>query len=572
MMRRHPLLIGAAATPLLAFGLVSTPAAAAEGDLIVNGGFESGTSGWSCSAAETVSDPVHAGASALSGAASAWDNATCSQTVAVQPDTEYTLSGFVQGSYVYLGESVTGASTWTSASSYSELETIFTTGANQTTATVYVHGWYGQGSYLADDISLVGPQGEVSVPDAPTAVAAADVTDTAVTLSWTAPSGPVTEYTVLRDGQSVGTTSQTTFTDTALSAETDYVYTVTADNSAGSSSPSEALSVTTAPADSGGDGDNGGGDDGDGDNGSSTGPASELPEHLLTGYWQNFDNGATPLRLSDVPTSYDLIAVAFADAVRTDGAKVSFHVDEGLSDALGGYTEDDVIADIATLHERGQKVIISVGGELGRVVVASSSAADSFANSVIELIETYGFDGVDIDLENGLNATYMEQALRKIEQALPGAIITMAPQTIDMLSPSREYFSLALAIKDILTIVNTQYYNSGSMNGCDGGVYAQGDIDFITTQACTLLQGGLEPSQVGLGLPASPSGAGSGYVPTSMVNDALTCLAEGVACGDFTPETTWPGIRGAMTWSINWDADNGYAFANALSTQLDALP
>ena len=88
----------------------------------------------------------------------------------------------------------------------------------------------------------------------------------------------------------------------------------------------------------------------------------------------------------------------------------------------------------------------------------------------------------------------------------------MAPQTIDMQSPSNEYFKTALNIKDILTVVNMQYYNSGSMNGCDGKVYSQGTVDFLTALACIQLQGGLDPSQVGLGVPASTSGAGSGYV------------------------------------------------------------
>jgi chitinase len=46
----------------------------------------------------------------------------------------------------------------------------------------------------------------------------------------------------------------------------------------------------------------------------SVNAASSLPTHLLTGYWQNFNNGARCLRISDGPTTYDIIAVAFADA------------------------------------------------------------------------------------------------------------------------------------------------------------------------------------------------------------------------------------------------------------------
>ena len=117
-----------------------------------------------------------------------------------------------------------------------------------------------------------------------------------------------------------------------------------------------------------------------------------------------------------------------------------------------------------------------------------------------------------------------------------------------------------------------QFYNSGSMNGCDGKVYSEGTVDFLTALACIELQGGLTPSQIGLGLPASPSGAGSGYVSPSVVNAALDCLETGTNCGTFHPTTMWPGIRGAMDWSINWDASASYNFANTVSGHFGSLP
>jgi chitinase len=148
----------------------------------------------------------------------------------------------------------------------------------------------------------------------------------------------------------------------------------------------------------------------------------------------------------------------------------------------------------------------------------------------------------------------------------------MAPQTVDMQSTQGDYFQLALNIKSILTMVNVQFYNSGTMNGCDGNVYAEATENFMTALACIELQGGLSPSQVGLGLPASPSAAGSGYTSPSVVNSALDCLAAGTSCGSFKPPATYPSIRGAMTWSINWDASNGYNFANTVAPHLSTLP
>ena len=302
-------------------------------------------------------------------------------------------------------------------------------------------------------------------------------------------------------------------------------------------------------------------------------PGGSLPKHFLTGYWQNFYNGAAALKLAAVPSNYDLIAVAFADATSTPGA-VSFTLDSGLAAQVGGYTDAQFKADIATMHSRGKKVVISVGGQNGTVSVSSSTSATNFANSIYSLMTSYGFDGVDIDLENGLNSTYMASALRSLRsKAGANLIITMAPQTIDMQSTGSSYFALALSIKDILTVVHTQFYNSGSMLGCDNNqAYSQGTENFMTALACIQLQNGLRPDQVALGLPASGSAAGGGYVSPSVINAALDCLARGTNCGSFKPPATYPGIRGAMTWSINWDVSNGNGFANTIKPHLATLP
>jgi chitinase len=307
-------------------------------------------------------------------------------------------------------------------------------------------------------------------------------------------------------------------------------------------------------------------------NPTSVPPTGNLPKHVITGYWHNFNNGSSVLRLRDVPTAYNLVAVAFADATGTPGA-VNFTLDPTLSSMLGGYTQADFIADINTLHGQGRRVIISVGGQNGTVSISDSTSATNFSNSIYNLMNTYGFDGVDIDLENGINPTYMGQALRNLSSRVGSRlIITMAPQTIDMQSTGNGYFQLALNIKDILTIVNMQYYNSGSMLGCDGQVYSQGTVNFLTALACIQLQGGLRPDQVGLGLPATTQAAGGGYVSPSVVNNALDCLAAGTNCGTFRPPRTWPGIRGAMTWSINWDRTSNYAWANTINAHLPAVP
>jgi chitinase len=560
-LKRSARLWSGAVTAALALTLAGTgQASAADVNNARNAGFESGLGNWTCSAGSgtTVSSPVHSGTAALKATPAGQDNARCTQTVAVKPNSTYSLSAWVQGGYTYLGATGTGTtdvSTWTpDSAAWKQLSTTFSTGASTTSVTVYLHGWYGQTAYLADDVSVHGPDGgggtdpAPTVPSAPAGLTVSATTSSSVTLAWNAVSG-ATGYSVYRDGTKVTAVTGTSATVTGLAAATSYSFQVTATNAAGESVKSAAVSGRTAATGGGGGG--------------------TLPKHAVTGYWQNFNNGATVQRISDVPAQYDIIAVAFADATTTPGA-VTFTLD---SAGLNGYTADQFKADIRAKQAAGKKVIISVGGERGTVSVNDATSAANFANSLHTLMQTYGFDGVDIDLENGLNATYMTQALRSLSaKAGPSLILTMAPQTIDMQSTSNSYFQTALNVKDILTVVNMQYYNSGSMLGCDGKVYSQGSVDFLTALACIQLEGGLSPSQVGLGLPASTRGAGSGYVSPTIVNNALDCLTKGTACGTFKPSRTYPDLRGAMTWSTNWDATAGNAWSSAVGPHVHGLP
>ncbi|MBN1170946.1 MAG: carbohydrate binding domain-containing protein, partial [Micromonosporaceae bacterium] len=282
-MRRslRSVLIGSAvalAVGATAFGV--WPAQAATG-AITNPGFESGLAGWSCAAtASSGTGHARSGSQSLIGAVTTSDHAKCTQTVSVSPNTTYTLSAHVNGAYVFLGATGTGGSdpsTWTpgTGGSYQQLSMTFTTGANTTSIAVYVNGWYGQGTYHADDFALAGPGG-------------------------TPTTGPATP------------------TPTATPTASPTASPTSSPSQSPTSSPT-ASSPTTAPP-------------------TTAPPAGALPKHLLTGYWQNFNNGAATMRLKDVSPNYDLIAVAFADTDPSKPGGVLFNVDSGLSSALGGYT------------------------------------------------------------------------------------------------------------------------------------------------------------------------------------------------------------------------------------------
>ncbi|UNK17475.1 glycosyl hydrolase family 18 protein [Paenibacillus sp. N3/727] len=393
-------------------------------------------------------------------------------------------------------------------------------------------------------------------PTTPANVTVSGVTSSSVTLSWLASTDNVgvTGYDVYQGTSLAISVNGTTATITGLSASTTYSFKVVAKDAAGNLSPaSETVNAITTGGTGGGGG--------------------QLPKHILTGYWQNFINNASNLKVRDIPNQYDIIVLSFAEMDPANPGGVTFNVNTSLSAALGGYSNADLISDIQAKRAQGKKVILSIGGELGNINLNNASPnVTNFVNSMYSIITQFGLDGVDIDLEHGMNVPNLTNAIRQLQQKVGNDfILTMAPQTIDMQNQNTSYIQLYDNLKDITTVINVQYYNSGCMLGRDGKCYTQGSVDFLTALSDLTLQW-VSPSQLGIGVPATPSAAGGGYVSPTVVNNALNCLATGNSCGSYKPVAKYPDIRGAMTWSINWDATTNYSLANTVKPFLITLP
>jgi hypothetical protein len=410
-----------ALTPLV--GLVAAPAAGAATNLAANPGFEAGNlSGWSCSPlASVVTTPVHSGSYALSGAADSSDDAQCSQVIAVRPSTSYTLSAWVEGSYVYLGDSGTGStdtSTWTpSAPAWQQLSTSFTTGASTTSVTIYLHGWYGEGTYYADDVDMTGPAGSPPpTPAVPTGLAATGTTSSSVSLSWTEPSGsdPATSYDIYADGSLASTSSTTSATVTGLASGTSYDFTVAAVDAAGDASPQSApLSVTTS---------------GTGGGGGSGGGNWRSPVYLMP-----LDNNP--------PTASQISGIMSATGEKD--FMLSFVLDAGgCTPAWDGDSSELVSSDttvaglISAIRAAGGDAGVSFGGYNGTELGQTCASASALASAYQSVITKYQLTHVDFDIENtALGDTTDElkrfQAIAILEQEDPNLTVSL---TIPMTS------------------------------------------------------------------------------------------------------------------------------------------
>ncbi|HLJ85325.1 MAG TPA: carbohydrate-binding protein [Candidatus Angelobacter sp.] len=88
-----------------------------------------------------------------------------------------------------------------------------------------------------------------AAPGAPVGLSSANITSSGATLTWTAVTPPVnctvSSYTVFENGVSIGTTPNTSFSVTGLTAATAFNFTVAATDSFATGSPSASLAVTT---------------------------------------------------------------------------------------------------------------------------------------------------------------------------------------------------------------------------------------------------------------------------------------------------------------------------------------
>ncbi|MER5413080.1 glycoside hydrolase family 18 protein [Streptomyces virginiae] len=591
-MRRALPLLTAAALAVAGF-LAAGPPAAADADLVRNGGFEAGLDGWSCSGGSgtIVTTPVHGGSSALRATPAGQDNARCSQTVTVAPDSTYTLGAWVQGAYVYLGASGTGTtdvSTWTQTpGAWKQLTTTFRTGPSTTSVTVHTHGWYGQPAHLTDDLTLVGPDpggpGGPQLPAAPTGLTASATSSTSVALTWSAVPG-ATSYTVHRDGAAPLSVTSASAAVTGLTAATTYTFRVSAVNAAGTS-PQSAPATATTP---GGGGGGGGG----------------LPAHALVGYLHaSFANGSGYVRMADVPASWDVINLAFGEPTSVTSGDIRFRLCP-VAECPNVESEAEFKAAVKAKQAAGKKVLISIGGQNGQVQLASTAARDTFVSSVSKIIDEYGLDGLDIDFEgHSLSLATgdtdfrapttpvivnLVSAVKTLKAKYgPGFVLTMAPETFFVQLGYQYYGSgpwggqdpragaylpVIHALRDDLTLLHVQDYNSGSIMGLDNQYHSMGGADFHIAMTDMLLTGfpvagntarvfpALRPDQVAIGLPATTD-AGNGHTSPTEVTKALNCLTKKTDCGTYRTHGTWPGLRGLMTWSINWDRFGGWEFS-----------
>lgn len=302
-------------------------------------------------------------------------------------------------------------------------------------------------------------------------------------------------------------------------------------------------------------------------------PSADFARHALIGYWHKFSNpSGLTIPLSQVSKVWDVIVVAFAD--NAGNGAVSFTVDSSAG------SEANFIADVAALRAQGKKVVLSLGGQNGVVTLSNASETTNFVDSLYAIIQKFGFDGIDLDLENGVVQgapiqTNLVTAVKRLRAMLGNRLyLSMAPEWPYVQGGFATYGSIWGAylpiidgLRNELSVIHVQYYNNGALSSSYSETpLPEGSVDLLVGGGRMLIEGfplargtagnfvGLRPDQVAFGLPSGPHSANSGLATPETIGNALTCLTQLQNCASIRPTQTYPTFRGVMTWSINWVA------------------
>ena len=296
--------------------------------------------------------------------------------------------------------------------------------------------------------------------------------------------------------------------------------------------------------------------------------ASMMPsiagKKILMGFWHNWAAGSADgyqqgqfanLSLLDVPKEYNVVAVAFMK-----GNGIPTFKPYNLSDT-------EFRRQVGVLNSQGRVVLISLGGADAHIELRKGNE-QPLANEIIRLVETYGFDGLDIDLEQSAidyadNKSVLPAALKLVKDHYAGQgkhfIISMAPE-FPYLTSNGKYVAYLQALEGYYDFVAPQYYNQGGdglwvpeANGGQGAWIAQNNDqmkeDFLFYLTDSLASGSrgytrIAADKLAIGLPSNVDAAATGYViDPAAVSNAFKRLQD-----------AGHAIKGLMTWSVNWDA------------------
>ncbi|WP_228765829.1 glycosyl hydrolase family 18 protein [Bombilactobacillus apium] len=300
---------------------------------------------------------------------------------------------------------------------------------------------------------------------------------------------------------------------------------------------------------------------------------------VLEGYWHNWKSAghdgykqgtSAEIKLSQVNPAYNVVPVAFMKSDGTNRIPTFKPYKE---------TDQEFRQEVGALNKQNRSVLIALGGADAHIQLKKGDE-QALAQEIMRLVSVYGFDGLDIDLEQGAitagdNQTVLPAALKIVKDHYRAEgknfVITMAPEFPNM-KVGLPYAQYIQDLEGYYDYVSPQLYNQGGdgvwVDEISAWISQNNDArkaDFLYYMADSMIHGSRTFVQVPadklvLGLPANRDAAGSGYVEDPQA--VLTALDRLKAAGN--------PVKGLMTWSANWDVAHdasGKAYNNEFANR-----
>jgi chitinase len=222
----------------------------------------------------------------------------------------------------------------------------------------------------------------------------------------------------------------------------------------------------------------------------------------VTGYYPAWQEGHMPISAIDFNAM--TVVAHFSDMPKSDGT---------LDTAANGMTPDQRTRLVAATHAAGKKVVLTVGGadsEGAWQVAMDASHRAAFVQQILTQLSTYGYDGIDIDLEPVSDADaagfvpFIQQLRTGMDAQKPGMLLTAA------MGWNTAMYGPVVSLFDQLNLMTYDmsgpwegwetWFNSPLSNGGRNFQSTGQPLPSCQTRVAEALAGGAPKGKVGIGV------------------------------------------------------------------------